>query len=273
MPDSGEAARRIAEAHSTGAVVWVSVADGGSALWIYDAAEDRIAARALAAEPPYDDATAAAVALSIKTLLRHSRVAPEPERWAAAAEGFGDDLPPPPSARAAPVDAPDTTADEPAAPPPAPAPRADPAGRLFLRVALDGRFRRTVPSAPEPRFSLGVLIRPFDGELLGVALDVASGPGVATDGRRFEGRLIDNEAMLSAVLRAPLAPHVGAAAEAGAGVQLTLLDGTLLENAIPAAPRSASASAAARRGFPDANATSSTATRSSACGASRWTSR
>ena len=83
-PFANEAARAIAEANHAGAVVWVSQHDAGYALWVFDLASHRVTERALGTGPPFDEATAAAVALSVKTLLRHSAVAPEAERFGAA---------------------------------------------------------------------------------------------------------------------------------------------------------------------------------------------
>ncbi len=217
MPDSGEAAARVARAHGADAVVWVSASEGGHALWMYEARDARVVARRLAGGPPFDEPTAAAVALSVKTLLRHSSVAPPRERWSA---------PEPPGE-------PEPSSSAPGATPAADAPREADGPVLALRAASAGRARRTRPAEIEPRLGLGLVWWPGAGELFGVAVDVASGPGVSIADRRFEGRLLDNEATLSAIVRASLVGPTLARAELGVGAQLSLLDGAVLEAAVP----------------------------------------
>lgn len=84
MPIALERARSIARDAGAEVVVWVSSADDGFAVWIYDAASDHASARKLEQSPPFDGPTAAGVALSVKTLLRGTVVAPPPERFGAA---------------------------------------------------------------------------------------------------------------------------------------------------------------------------------------------
>ncbi|MGH7436064.1 MAG: hypothetical protein ACRENE_10360, partial [Polyangiaceae bacterium] len=84
MPFAVDRARAIAEEAHADVVVWVSGEEGAYALWIYDAASDHIGSRRLEARPPFDPATAAAVALAVKTLLRGTVVAPAGERFGAA---------------------------------------------------------------------------------------------------------------------------------------------------------------------------------------------
>jgi hypothetical protein len=81
MPSSSSRGRALAETNDAAAIVWISRDESGAtALWIYDRAADRVLARPLPASAPFDEATAAAVALSVKTLLRHSGAAPVTER-------------------------------------------------------------------------------------------------------------------------------------------------------------------------------------------------
>ena len=84
MPMAVDRARAIATDASAEVVVWVSSADDGFAVWIYDAASDHASARKLDRAPPFDGPTAAGVALSVKTLLRGTSVAPPPERFGVA---------------------------------------------------------------------------------------------------------------------------------------------------------------------------------------------
>jgi hypothetical protein len=60
-----QAAQRIARAEDARAVVWI---EGGS-LWVYDDRAHAVAVRPLPSPPPWDEATSAAIALTVKTLL------------------------------------------------------------------------------------------------------------------------------------------------------------------------------------------------------------
>jgi len=58
-------------------VVWVTDAPQGSLLWVYDARSGEITTRVIEARPPFGSATAAGLALSVKTTLKAS-VEPSP---------------------------------------------------------------------------------------------------------------------------------------------------------------------------------------------------
>lgn len=79
IPNSGVASR-IAHDASAVAVIWVRSSGTSADLRMYDRVSGRVASVPLHAPPPYDAPTAAAVALNIKTLLRHSNAAPVAER-------------------------------------------------------------------------------------------------------------------------------------------------------------------------------------------------
>jgi hypothetical protein len=61
---------------NTAAIVWIDRAGASPHLVVYLAEEGRRLERRLSALPPYDAPTAAAVALTVKTLLRQTRLAP-----------------------------------------------------------------------------------------------------------------------------------------------------------------------------------------------------
>src|SRR5580698_502372 len=88
-------ARAVASEQQAGAVVWIAPPrppDARATLWVYDAQTLELAVRPLTVAEPFDDAGAAAVALSVKTVLRASPLAaPEPPPEAAPAPS------PPPS--------------------------------------------------------------------------------------------------------------------------------------------------------------------------------
>jgi hypothetical protein len=232
MPGTSEAARAVALAHAALAVVWVSEDAAGFALWIYDADTDQVSARALTTPPPFDALAAAGVALAIKTLLRHSAVAPESERFGAEVA---------PSTAPAREPEPEPTAPEAAPEPvvarelevepaPAPEPAAEPAPSSPARFELEGRggarFGSTDPDAAELRLGLGFAYFPSAGPL-GAFIRVASGPGVATRDDFFEGRLTDTEVMIGGAVRWAFG-RVRIGAGLGATMHVTLLDGTAL---------------------------------------------
>lgn len=77
---SPDRARAIADETHADVVLWVSGDGGHYTIWIYDVASDHTSSRQVNAAPPFDPTTAAAVALSVKALLRSTVVAPLPER-------------------------------------------------------------------------------------------------------------------------------------------------------------------------------------------------
>jgi len=77
MPISAVRARVLAEELSADALVWISETPEGASLWVHDTRTGNVTARATPS-PPFDVPTAAALALSVKTILRASGLAPEP---------------------------------------------------------------------------------------------------------------------------------------------------------------------------------------------------
>lgn len=73
---SFERARTLARTHDADAVVWLTVSETGHALRLFDARQEHLLTRPLASGPPFSEPAAASLALSIKTLLRHSRIGP-----------------------------------------------------------------------------------------------------------------------------------------------------------------------------------------------------
>jgi hypothetical protein len=89
MPRAALRAKEIAAEHGASGVVWIGELAHEYSLWFYDAATDQVVTRPLGGGEPGDAATAAGLALSVKTLLRASTVAPPEERIGAAARGPG----------------------------------------------------------------------------------------------------------------------------------------------------------------------------------------
>lgn len=79
QPGATEGAHRLANEQRADVVTWYSqTEDGRSTIWIFDAQNENTYSRAYSSH--VSEETAAAVALSIKTLLRASPIAPEHER-------------------------------------------------------------------------------------------------------------------------------------------------------------------------------------------------
>lgn len=83
QPEAVQVATRLARQLEVDALVWVTSLPQGSLLWVFDVRTGDVTTRMLAETPPFDSAAAAAVALSVKTVLRASVVAPPEERFGA----------------------------------------------------------------------------------------------------------------------------------------------------------------------------------------------
>lgn len=172
------------------AVVWISRTEQGPLLWVFDDDTREVSTRMLAAAPPFDGAAAAAVALSVKTVLRATVVAPPAER-------FGAQVAP-----SAPAEAEHTLA-------------------LELVVALAMVDRRKV----EPRLEVAPVL--WLTKHFGLSLEASAGPGVALESSRFRGRY--NELVLGGVarLRLPLAAELSASVSLGGSAHWSALSGQL----------------------------------------------
>ncbi len=70
LPMAGDRARALAVDWNVSAVVWLSPAEHGSLLWIYEVETDSVSTRQLGEAPPFSSPNAASVALTLKSLLR-----------------------------------------------------------------------------------------------------------------------------------------------------------------------------------------------------------
>lgn len=189
MPAASELGRSLAAAEQALAVVWISTSESGPALWVYDADGDRVLARALPSPPPFDEPTAAAVALTLKTMLRHSAVAPPAERAV---------VPAPPPYRL-----------------------------VHLELALGALAFATRPEDAEPRIALALSLFPEAlGGIVGASLAARAGTGIAVEAGSARGRWTDTLVSLGLRLRGTLGVvDLGVGLEAG--VFVTTLDVTL----------------------------------------------
>ncbi len=155
LPEASREADAIARAHGARAVVWVAGGEAGAApgLWLYDVAQRRVIVTQLPAGLPFDAPTAAAVALTIKTLLRTSEVAPPAERLA---------VPRPPRVK-----------------------------RVALEARAGLRARPAPGLRWEPRFGVGGVWSLAAGGRLAVAAGVRAGPGSDIERGDFVGRYHD----------------------------------------------------------------------------------
>jgi hypothetical protein len=144
------------------ALVWMTQLEQGSLLWVFDVDTGDVTTRLLPERPPLDGAAAAAVALSVKTVLRSSVIAPPAER-------FGLQSSPPPQ-----VEPPATVAPEPVA--------------RIAALEIGGGATWIGETRLDSRLQLaGVLWLPAL-DRLGVSLELATGPGLAIDRVDYRGR-------------------------------------------------------------------------------------
>ncbi len=206
-------AHDVSATSSLGALVWLAPESGrqGPSLWLYDASTEQIVIRPLPASPPFDPPTAAAVALSVKTLLRSSSIAPEAER-----------------APEAPKPAPETAAP---APPPAAPPSPSPAASRTWRIeaSAGARVLTAGGSTAEVRGGIGATVWPSAwGGRLGLGAEVRAGPGISVQGPTFFGRF--NETVLRAEARGsvPVAARFEVDPTLGAAFHVTSVDGAIV---------------------------------------------
>jgi hypothetical protein len=213
---SSSRASAIAAEQHAGAVVWIAAPRAlgeQPALWVYDAQTKQVAVRPLSVSEPFDDAGAASVALSVKTILRASPLTteetpPEPE---------------PPGSIAGPSPMP---VDRPPATVPGPQPPASARAWRFETV-VGVRAPTGASAAVEPRAALGGSFWPsgFGGHA-GLGFDVQAGPGVSVGTpNSFQGEL--REASMELTARARVLPRrwLAVEAECGPAVFLASLDG------------------------------------------------
>jgi hypothetical protein len=165
MPRVAVVAHDLARDAHADAVAWISIAPDGAALWLYDAQTDQTSSRALGSPPPYEESRAASVALSLKTLLRATQVAPDAER---VVEIVVKPPPPAPIENPPPISKPATVATRSSA--------------WFVDAGLGARIAATDAAPVEPRLSLGFGRRFGSGAL---SLSTSFGTGAETASLRL----------------------------------------------------------------------------------------
>jgi hypothetical protein len=201
QPEAVQIASQLARELAVEAVVWVSSAERGSLLWVYDARAGDITTRVMAETPPFDSAAAAAVALSVKTVLRSSVVAPPSERFGA------------PPAKALP------------APPPPPAERV-----FALELGAGGTW--VAEGQSMLRFELASVAWILAARRLGVALEASTGPSLPIDDASFRGRYREIVAGAKARFRVIDDADVSVAVALGGALHFTMLEGARVESSL-----------------------------------------
>ena len=199
QPEAVEGATELARKLGVGAVVWISRTERGSLVWVFDTRAGDVTTRVLSETPPFDSAAAAAVALSVKTVLRSSVVAPPAERFGAQ----------PPRAPVEP-------------------PRAE---RVFaLEVGVGSHW--VTEGQTELRSTLGAVAWIAAKRRVGLSLEWSYGSGLSIDEPGFRGRYREMVAGGGARFRWLYEPDLSAALSLGGAVHWAELEGTLVESSL-----------------------------------------
>ncbi len=198
MSVSSRQAHGIARANTAGAVVWIAGAGDDIALWLYDVATEKVVVVPLASPPPYDEPTAAGVALTIKTLLRHSAVVPDTERLSV----------------------------------PEPARRIH-VPRLAFSLHTGMRMRDTGRTRWEPR--IGVMATWFPSSTagrLGATAGFRAGLGQSLEESGFVGHYTDTTLVLGLRARLKINQRTALRASLGGALHLTRVDGAPVNSTV-----------------------------------------
>jgi hypothetical protein len=207
QPEAMNEAAELAARLSLDGVVWVTEAAEGSVLWIYDALEREVTTRGVVERPPFGSATAAGLALSVKTTLRAS-VEPEPPI-----------SPPPPPRPAMPASV--AAQREPRRTPPA-APRAQLSALLDAQSVADGSRRAW--------YSVHSALWFGRARRAGIGLRVGAGAAVSIQTPRLNGSFRELSLGPSLELKVASGPLLVAQVLVGASLHASTLDGTLVRD-------------------------------------------
>jgi hypothetical protein len=202
QPEAVQVASRLATELGVQAIVWISPAARGSLLSVFDARAGGITTRLVGETPPFDSAAAAAVALSVKTVLRSSVVAPPAER-------FGAQPPPPPPL---PVEAPQEE------------------HVLALEVGAGGTF--VAENEAELELEVAAVAWVAAARRLGVSLELSFGPGLRVENELFQGHYQEIVLGGKAQFRFVHEPSVSAAVALGGALHFVRLQGEVVESSL-----------------------------------------
>jgi hypothetical protein len=187
-------ATRLAQQLGVQALVWVTQADEGALLWVFDVGSGDVTTRLLTQTLPFDSAAAAAVALSVKTVLRASEIAPPAER-------FGS-------------------------------PSRLPAGTRTFALEGGGGANWVGQDEFDPRAKVAAAAWLAAEGRLGFSLELSAGPGMPVTAPAYTGRYQDVTLGGSARFALVLGPRFSTVVSLGGGAHWTSLRGTLAEGSL-----------------------------------------
>jgi hypothetical protein len=237
LPGSALDASSLARELDAKALVWMTANADGAALWLYIASKDAVTVRSVP-DQPLNQVLAAALALSVKTWLLESDLAPKPT---ASVARPGPEPPiPDEEATAGKSPAANVAPEAPLAVPSLPDDADDlPTWQLlvfagarrgaFQRVSVDLRYGAEVRASPWSTESgalrLWLAVRGETGELQDI------------DTAQFRGVYAERGAGAFVGLSGRLTSWMGAALHTGVSLQNALVSGTLLSDGISASSR------------------------------------
>lgn len=192
-------------------IAWFARGTKGNTLYVYDATTKRTTSREISGSPPFDELGAASAALSLKTLLRTSDLAPPDERTTEPEPA----LTPPAPLPAPPVPRPSRPADD------------ERAARHDLLEGSVSLGARTLAASVMPR--LGVSVRAFTGHATALGLSARADFGTtrSVTGANIDASLSTFDGSVAARLRLVPGSRVSVEPFAGLGAHLTHLSGTV----------------------------------------------
>jgi len=193
QPEAVEGASILAARLDVEAVVWTTRLEQGSLLWVFDVSTGDVTTRKLSETPPFDGASAAAVALSVKTVLRASVIAPPDER-------FGSQ-------------------------------QAEPRDHRVSAIELGGGGHWVSEDELDFRLELAGIWWFSVARRFGMSLKLASGPGLQIDHAAYEGRYREAAVGAQALFRVVDVPGFSTVIGVGGGAHWAMLRGTVVASA------------------------------------------
>lgn len=208
VPDAAdpEALAELAARFEGRGIAWFARGTNGNTLYVYNATTKRTSSREISGSPPFDELGAASAALSLKTLLRTSDLAPPEER---TTETAPSPAPPPPVA--------------PRPPRPGTVEATAPHDLLEASLSLGAR---TLAASVMPR--LGLSVRAFTGHTTALGLSARADFGTtrSVTGPSIDASLSTFDGSVAARLRLVPSERFSVEPFAGLGAHLTHLTGT-----------------------------------------------
>lgn len=214
QPEAMNQAAELAVRLRLDGVVWVTDAAEGPLLWVYDARRGDLTTRSIAERPPFGSATAAGLALSVKTTLRASVEPSSPP-------------PPPPAPSPAPVV---PLVKE---PPPLPRSRSSPlaVSRTQVDAGVDGQL--VAERAGRAWYSLHGALWLGASRRAGLGLRVGFGSAVSVEAESLRARFHETAFGPSLELRLVTSSVFAVQAFGGATLHVATLEGVLTHESLP----------------------------------------